>query len=91
MTDHEPMIHLPKEKSGEIEFRMWTDQQTVDGLNALIHWLKGYERKGEGRVPGHFDLIMHYRSIRLAILSAKVALEQSIAFDKDTGQQPCDE
>jgi len=78
MTNHEPMIHLPKEKNEEINFQMWTNQKTVDGLNALIHWLQGHEKKGEGHIPGYFDLVMHYKSMGLAI-AAKVANEKKDA------------
>lgn len=71
MTDHEPTIHFPK-GIDQISFQMFTDQTTIDGLNALIHWLQGYAyaKKGEGRIPGHFDLIMHYRQVVSGIAKA---------------------
>ncbi len=77
MTNHESIIHLP-EKYEATNFQMWTNQKTVDGLNALIHWLKGYEARGDDHIPGHADLIMHYKSLGLAI-AAKIANEEKDA------------
>lgn len=42
---------------------MRVDVRTMQGINALIHWLKGFEAGGNGVVPGHFELVMHYRTL----------------------------
>ncbi len=42
---------------------MHVGADTMQGMNALIHWLKGFEAGGNGVVPGHFELVMHYRSL----------------------------
>lgn len=42
---------------------MRVDVHTMQGMNALIHWLKGFESNGNGVVPGHFELVMHYRTL----------------------------
>lgn len=67
MPDYESTVHnLPN--GGDaliIELGIW--QSTVDGLCALIHWLNGFEAAGKGRVPGHFELVMHFRSLTNAI------------------------
>lgn len=38
-------------------------QSEADGLNQLINWLQGFEAARSGQIPGHFELIMHYRNM----------------------------
>lgn len=81
MADHESIIHLSdykKAPEGEPKCQpvyqktvtISVTQDEVDGINALIHWLSGYtEGHGGGRIPGHFNLVMLYRSMRAAMKS----------------------
>ena len=81
MTDHEPTIHCPPNSKPHLEAdihleKLWVTQSTLDGLNALVHWLQGFEAGGNhGRVPGHFDLVMHLRSMRSARRVAPTEIE----------------
>ena len=45
----------------------WIDQQYIDGIVALMHWLNGFEAGGHGQIPGHFELVMMWRILRDAI------------------------
>ena len=64
MSDHEPTIsNLPNDWAVTIVMH----QSTIDGLVALINWLDGFEEGGHKRVPGHFELVMHFRSLVRAI------------------------
>ena len=75
----EPTIHFTDRIV--ISHSLW--KQYADGLNALIHWLDGYEaaRPGSKAVPGHFELVMHYRELlndvgQVQRQREKAALEQ---------------
>ena len=63
MTNDLP-IHL-----GIDSLKLNTDvfQTHLDGLCALIHYCEGVEKSGKGRVPGSFELVMHYRSLISAL------------------------
>lgn len=48
-----------------IDSPLTIDVGTMQALNALIHWLKGFtEGHGGGRIPGNFELTMLYRTLR---------------------------
>jgi len=47
-----------------IDKELHIDENTMHGLNALLHWLKGFEASGNGNVPGHFELVMFYRTLK---------------------------
>lgn len=69
MPDHEPTIHCPESISKYDEnsvnyTNLKVTQSTLDGLNALIHYLGGFENGKSGRIPGHFELVMHYRALQ---------------------------
>ncbi|KKN64846.1 hypothetical protein LCGC14_0487660 [marine sediment metagenome] len=36
---------------------------TFQGLVALDNWLRGFSSGPNGKVPGHFELTMHLRSL----------------------------
>lgn len=40
------------------------ENATSEVLEERIHYLAGMERGGGGRIPGHFELVMHYRALR---------------------------
>jgi hypothetical protein len=40
------------------------------GLYALLNWLDGFEAKG-GQVPGHFELLMFFRTLQSEIGNEK--------------------
>jgi len=64
MMSNEPVIHL---KPGEkFLCDVSTTQEDLDGLNSLIHWLDGYTANSGTAVPGHYELSMLYRSLRMA-------------------------
>ena len=60
MADHEQIKRLSRQ--GSVPCKILIDQDGLDGLNALIHWLTGFS-VDKGRVPGTWDLIMMYRTI----------------------------
>lgn len=66
MSDFEPMGVIEKPTPVTITLQ----PETIVGLHALLHWLKGFEAGGggtHGRTPGHFELVMHYRAITAAL------------------------
>lgn len=69
MSSFEPTIHCPPSEDPHHEpsvvlDKVWIPQSHLDGLNALLHFLDGMERGGQGRVPGKFELVMHLRGLR---------------------------
>ena len=50
---------------------MWIDQEHIDGILALIYWGEGFEKAGNGNIPGRYELIMHYRILKEAVNKAK--------------------
>ena len=69
---NDPPIHLRRypyfipqlHTDDSVTIPVWLTQSSLDGLNALIHYCEGVENSGKGRVPGSFELIMFYRTIR---------------------------
>jgi hypothetical protein len=45
-------------------------QSALDGLNTLIRLLEGYQLAKSGQIPGHFELIMFYRTLTGSIHAA---------------------
>ena len=64
MSDFEPLIVLDDR---EATHKVTLFRDHLVGMHALIHWLEGFEKSGQGRVPGKFELVMHYRSLRRAV------------------------
>jgi hypothetical protein len=64
-------IHLapPTDKYSEasVTTPVWLTQSHLDGLQTLMAWCDGVKSGGGGNVPGHFELVMHYRLLRAAI------------------------
>ena len=60
-------IHLPPStvphQEPSVTCPVWITQSNLDGLQALIKWLEGFESAGKGRVPGSFELISFYRTL----------------------------
>lgn len=75
MTDHENPIRgiAVGLEPTIVPVGLW--QSEMDGLNALIHWLQGFEAAGHGRIPGHHDLVMHYRALRDAVHSIPIPVK----------------
>jgi len=69
MTSHENIIRLPPNKRSTT-INILIDQGALDGLNALIHWLDGFQ-EGKGRIPGAHDLVMHYRNLGQGVAKLK--------------------
>jgi hypothetical protein len=46
---------------------VWITQSSLDGMIAMIHYCKGLDHAGKGRVPGSDELITFYRTIRHSI------------------------
>lgn len=62
MMTNEPVIHL---KDGEkFLCDVKTDQDELDAINALIHWLDGFSSGTSKAVPGHYELSMVYKRLR---------------------------
>lgn len=53
----EPNIHIDA----------WIPESHYHGLHALINWLDGFEKAKSGVIPGHFELVMHFRMLSSAI------------------------
>ena len=60
MSDYE---HVPT-YDGKIE-DLSIKTSTFQALGALVHWLQGFEAGGHGRVPGHFELVMLLRTLKI--------------------------
>ena len=76
MPQHvERRIVLPDEKFGRYEVSMGQDY--LDGLHALILWLQGFEAgRGQGVIPGMWELIVFYRSLSpLPAIATVTAIE----------------
>jgi hypothetical protein len=56
---YEHVKHPPKD--GTYTVNLFSDN--FRGMEALLNWLEGYRSAGKGEVPGHFELIMHLRSL----------------------------
>lgn len=57
-------IHWEPDKAGQSVtciVTLW--QSHLDGLQALLQWLAGFEAGGHGTVPGHYELTGHYREL----------------------------
>ena len=90
MSDHEQVAHCPPTNepySGNyvVIDKFQVGQNTLDGLNALIHWIKGFEAGGNhGRIPGGFELVMHYRNLRGH--GQQIFVEKNIAIQARLGR-----
>lgn len=73
MADHENVIHGLSSGSEPTMVTVGIWQAQMDSLNALIHWLNGFEAAHGTRVPGHFDLLMHYRTVAAAVRQVHLA------------------
>ena len=68
MTYNDSPVHIGVDSlTCEIEI----SQAHLDGLSSLIQFLQGFHRSGGCQVPGHFELMMHYRELRNCALKAK--------------------
>ena len=65
---NDPAIRVP---DGQRRVEIFLTQNHMNGLNALLHWCEGFSAGGHGAIPGHFELIMHHRAIRNALINAK--------------------
>lgn len=79
MSFNDRPIHLRKYTSicisqecqdDSVTVPVWITQSNLDGLQALIQFIAGVEGRGEGRVPGSFELTMFYRQLGSAISKA---------------------
>jgi hypothetical protein len=68
-------IHLPPSQDPHsepsIHVEVWLPQSNLDGLHALLQWLDGYESAKSGKIPGHFELISHFRQLKSSIYALK--------------------
>ena len=66
MTDEPIRLPLSKEQyqRPSINVNIWIPQDHLDGIHALMQWLDGYESAKSGNIPGHFELIMHFRELK---------------------------
>jgi hypothetical protein len=70
-------------KMGDKTVSVKLTQEMLCGLNALLHWLKGFEAASEdGDVPGHFHLLMLHKELDHAVSFAK---EPPIASEPSVG------
>lgn len=70
MGDGEAIIHLKKPRDTTVS--VWLPQDHLDGLNHLLHFVEALQKHGgQGRVPGYFELVMHYRMLRSAVYKAE--------------------
>ena len=54
MPHHDPSVEVP----------VWITQSSLDGMITLMNFCDGFEKGGNGKVPGSFELLMFYRTIR---------------------------
>lgn len=68
-------IHLPPSgqpgTEASVTCPVWITQGALDGIAMLLAYCDGVEAAGRGRLPGSFELIMHYRQLRSAIQAHK--------------------
>jgi hypothetical protein len=71
----EPQARIPESSqpmtAPNIKVPVWITEQDYQGLHALLNWLSGFEAAGKGQVPGHFELVMHFRQLTSAIREAQ--------------------
>ena len=67
MTNDLP-IHL---NADHVNIPVTLFQSQLDGLCALIHFCDGLNQAGKGRVPGSFELVMHYRELRNRVVESQ--------------------
>jgi hypothetical protein len=65
-------IHLPPSTTPGTEpsvvCPVWITQSALDGIAMMLAYCTAMEASGKGRVPGSFELTMHYRQLRSAIV-----------------------
>jgi len=64
---HDPSVTVP----------IWVTQSSLDGMIALMNFCDGFEKGGNGRVPGSFEVLMFYRTIRDNIQKANEAVAKN--------------
>jgi len=71
-----------KQTGDSVTIPVWLTQDSLDGLNALIHYCEGARSSGGGAVPGEHELIMFYRTIKQSLHNAQCAYEDKINMAK---------
>ena len=83
-------IRLPKHpdpyQEPQCTIPIWITQSNVDGMQALIQWIDGFQRAGhQGNVPGGHELIMFYRTIASAVYKHNEELRLAEAEKNEKG------
>lgn len=65
---HEAFIHVSSSNPAKDILRcdVTVDQEDLDALVSLIHWLEGYAQGSGIGIPGHEELVNLYRKLRCA-------------------------
>ena len=68
---NDPPIHLPPSAEpyteASVTCPVWITQSSLDGLAMLIKFCEGMEASGRGKVPGSFELVVFYRTLKSCI------------------------
>jgi hypothetical protein len=57
---------------------VWITQSSLDGLQALIRFIEGFERAGNGQVSGGHELVMFYRTLTHSITEADRKMKEQL-------------
>lgn len=76
---NDPPIHLAQyqicdkrpHSEASVNVPVWITQSSLDGIQTMIKFCDGLQRGGNGTVPGSFELVMFYRTLRGAIDKAE--------------------
>lgn len=76
LRQYKHLIKIYPHTEDSVTIPVWLTQGNLDGLNMLIHYCKGVEKSGTGRVPGSHELIMFYRTIKECLSKANTEQEK---------------
>jgi hypothetical protein len=80
MLTNYPIIHFHGGR--KFMFDVVIDQDELDAINALMHWLDGFSAGSSRAVPGHYELSMVYSRLRA---SYNANARQEAKINKSTG------
>lgn len=72
LSRYKNILKSSEDQEDSVTVPVWITQSAVDGLHDLLIYLDGLTRGGPV-VPGHFETVMFYRTIRSALGEANCA------------------
>ena len=68
------ICHRDDHTEASVNVPVWITQSSLDGMLEVIKFLEGFRMGGNtGDIPGTFDLVMFYRTLKESIRNAETA------------------